>query len=243
MAEQDAKRVALLIEALRDDKVSVRWNVIRELGRMKEGGRDAVPALTNLLTDRDGTTALWARVAVARITGDVDSHLPVLLDALRTKARLFPGMAAAALGELGASAAPAVPALAAELKAPHADDRWSAAGALAAIGSAASPAVPALADALEHDRDEKARWYAAYALSEIGPDSAPAIPALLQALEDIDDDVRGYAARALSRIGREHWPASVQLQPVITRLRELLDDEEGAVRVEMENALSALGSS
>ena len=243
MAEQDAKRVALLIEALGDEKVSVRWNVIRELGRMGEGGRDAVPALTTLLADRDGTTALWARVALARITGDVDSHLPVLLDALHTKSRLFPGMAAAALGELGASAAPAVSALAAELKAPHADDRWSAAGALAALGKAAHPAVSALADALIHDRDEKVRWYAAYALSEIGPDSAVVAPELLYALNDVDDDVRGYAARALGRIGPERLGAQGQTGVVMDRLRELLENEEGAVRLEMEQAIQVLRSS
>lgn len=240
MAEQDEKRVAVLIKALDDDKVSVRWNVIRELGRMGEAGRDAMPALTALLEDRDGTTALWARVALARITSDVDSHLPHLLEALQTKRRVFPGMAAAALGELGAASAPALSALAAELKAPHADDRWSAAGALAAIGNGARQAVPALAEALEHDADEKVRWYAAYALSEIGSGSAPAALALLRAMDDGDEDVRGYAARALGRIGLRQLEEQGQRAAILARLRELLEIEEGTVRSEMEQALSLL---
>ena len=240
MAEHTDKRYAALMEALQDDKISVRWNVLRELGRMGKEAHEAVPAITVLLEDRDGTTALWARVALARITGSVNAHLPVLLETLQTKKRVFPGMAAAALGELGRDSAPAVPALSVELKAPHADDRWSAAGALAAIGPQASEAVPALAEALQQDADEKVRWYVAYALAEIGPGSAPAAPALLQALDDVDEDVRGYAARALRHIGKSRLAEYVPVEVVCSRLRELLLHEEGNVHAEMEQALNVL---
>lgn len=238
--EAERTRVRLLMEALADEKVSVRWNATRELGRLGDAGRDALPLLTALLDNRDGTTALWARVAIARITGDFGIHLPVLIDVLQTKTRVFPGMAAAALGELGAASAPAVPALIQELSASNADDRWSAAGALAAIGSEARQAVPTLAETLAHDTDEKVRWYAAYALSEIGQDSAPATPALIQALDDVDEDVRGYAVRAIGNIGPSLLSQQTNVTALLARLQELLPREEGTVRAEMERTLGEI---
>ena len=193
----------------------------------------AILIVKRALDDPDGTTALWALCALARIEGDPAGYLPLLIKGLQEKKRVFPGMASAALAELGPKAAPAVDTLLAELNAPHPDDRWSAAGALAAIGPEARAAVPALVRVLREDHDEKVRWYAAWALGQIGKDSAPAVPPLIAALDDPDADVRGYAARALGSIGAEARSA-------IPKLRELLPLEEGLVQTEMRQTLEIL---
>jgi HEAT repeat protein len=226
-------RVEILIRALKDSQVSVCWNAARDLARLGPDAAAALPALAETLRLADATSVLWARYAIAKITGNLPKHLPVFIEAL-TDWRVFPGMAAAAIAGFGAEAKEAVPALIAALSDPHPDNRWSAVGALANIGQEAREAVPALITALD-DADEKMRWYAAWALSEIGPDARSAVPALMTALDDSDEDVRGYAARALGRIQPEGRAAIPQLQTLLT-------EANGAIREEVAAALALLES-
>ena len=221
-------RLPTLLLALKDDHVSVVWNAARELAKLGRAAEAALPALSETLKSRDATSGLWARFAIAIITGERMQHLPVFIEALSDK-RVFPGMAAAALAGLGAEALPAVPALIPLLQNEKADNRWGAAWAIANIAKELSEgeadgllrqAIPPLANVLRNDADEKARWYAAYALSEIGADAIDALPALIAALEDFDDDVRGYSARAIGRIG----PMAIAALPRLTALRD--DDTE-----------------
>ncbi len=234
MTDEVASRVQTLILALADDHVSVRWNAARELARIGTAASAALPALTALMKDLDATSALWARYAVACITGDARKHVPVFIEALGDR-RVWPGMAAFALAGLGAEAEAAAPALILQLRDPHPDNRWSAAGALAAIGPGAEDAAPGLIEALA-DTDEKVRWYAAWALSEIGPRAAAVVEALSAALSDIDDDVIGYAARALGRIG-------AAARSAIPQLEALANCENEAVRAEVRQALERIAGS
>jgi HEAT repeat protein len=232
--EQDiASRVKLLILALKDSQVSVRWNAAKDLARLGPEAVGALDALDDALMSEDSTTALWARHAIARITGQPARHMGLLTAGL-SNPRIFPGMAAAALTGFGEVAAPAVPALIRNLSDPHPDNRWSAAFALASIGPAAAAAAPALIESLS-DQDEKVRWYAAWALGEIGPASVQAVPALIARLDDFDDDVRGYSARALGRVG----PEAAAAMPA---LKMLLEDDNAAVREEAATAIALIGS-
>ena len=228
-----AKRIESLIRALKDLQVSVVWNATRELARFGAAATGALPALNDVLQSSDHASRLWARYAIARITGDLPAHLHVFIAALTDRTALFPGMAAAALAGFGPVAAPAVPHLIREMQDADAEYRWSAAGALAAIGPAAVEAVPSLSVALD-DPDEKVRWYAAWALGEIGPAAADAVPALIAALNDIDDDVRGYAAHALGNIG---GPASHVALPA---LRALQSDDNPNLYIAATEALARL---
>jgi HEAT repeat protein len=211
-----AKRIERLIRALKDMQVSVVWNATRELARFESAAIVALPALHETLNSSDHASRLFARYAIARITGDLPAHLPYFIAALEDRTTLFPGMAAAALTGFGPIAAPAVPQLIRELDDANPEYRWSAAGVLAAIGPGAAAAVPALIRTL-NDPDEKVRWYAAWALGAIGPEAAEAVPALITALNDIDDDVRGYAARALGAIGGQAAAAAVPALHALSR--------------------------
>ena len=238
-------RLPALVDALRDPHVSVGWNAARELAKMGAAAKPALPELSKSLRSRDATTALWARFAIAIITGETAKHLPVFIEALSDK-RVYPGMASAALAGLGASSLPAVPALIPQLRDANAENRWSAAWAIANIAKDAADnnvnetlreTVLPLADVLQKDADEKVRWYAAFALSEIGSDAAPALPSLLAALNDFDDDVRGYAARALGRVG----PLAINALPQLTSLRDDPNENEN-VQQEAEAAVIAIWS-
>lgn len=224
-------RVALLTLALTDSQVSVRWNAAKDLGKMGSAAAAALPALDDALSSEDSTTALWARHAIARITGEAARHMGLLTAGLYNP-RIFPGMAAAALTGFGEAALPAVPALIGKLTDPHPDNRWSAAFALASIGPAAAHAVEALTSSLS-DSDEKVRWYAAWALGEIGLSAAPAVSQLVVCLDDFDEDVRGYSARALGRIG----PGA---KAALEALKGLLQDDNAAVREEAAAAISLI---
>lgn len=208
-------RVQLLIRALEDPHVSVVWNATRDLAKIGRAAAAALPGLTVVLAGHDPTSRLWARFAIAKITGDEEAHMPEFIKALGNKKTLFPGMASAALAGFGRTASEAVPLLIAELDEANAEYRWSAAGALANIGEEAAEAVPALANTL-NDPDEKVRWYAAWALGQIGSAAERAIPSLLPLLDDIDDDVRGYAARSIANIGGKQAAIALPLLEALT---------------------------
>ena len=107
--------------------------------------------------------------------------------------------AAALLGELGAEAAEAVPALVEKLnKDPRNTVRYSVAAALGKIGPAAKPAVPDLIRALQEDAGGGVQREAATALGLIGDLSAT--PALKVALEHVDRDISIAAAGAIKRL-------------------------------------------
>ncbi|MBC8100716.1 MAG: HEAT repeat domain-containing protein, partial [Armatimonadetes bacterium] len=119
-----------------------------------------------------------------------------LIEALSDTEQSVSRFAALTLGQIGSSAAPAVPALAHLLASGNLDVRNSAAYALAQIGE---PSISALTGALQ-GVSTAARIPAANALREIGRAAAPAVPALIVALNDPDADVRRAVARALERM-------------------------------------------
>lgn len=232
MVYEQPQRVRALIEALSDPHISVGWNAARDLAKLGEAAKEALPALNAALQSRDPTTALWARYAIAIITRDISSHLPIYIAALADKKRYWAGMAGTALSGFGTEAVAAVAALIEDLRSPRTDDRWAAAWALGSIGSAAKAAVPALTLALE-DADEKVRWYAAWALGCLGAEAQSAVPALIRTLDDLDDDVRGYAALALGSIG-------VPDPDALSKLNQLLDEENPNVHAAALDALNRL---
>jgi HEAT repeat protein len=103
------------------------------------------------------------------------------------------------LGQHGAEARAAVPALAGALQSQHALVREYAAQALGRVGPDAAPAVSRLAVMLE-DREWTVRRQAALALGKIGPSARSALPALEKLSRDAHRPVRVAAREAIKGI-------------------------------------------
>ncbi len=225
-----ADDVHALAAALRgNDSTSVRMESAEALGARGPAARDAVPALFAALTDPSEVVRASAARALSKMdlgAGDV-RHL---VEALGSADSYVVAFAAWTLGNLGAAAQPAVPALA---QAFWRDDINAVVGAaLARIGPAAAGAVGMLQEALRSDNADR-RWRAARTLGRIGPPAAAAVPLLTSALSDPSNAVRQHAARALGRIGAAARPAAGALQ-------KATGDGDDAVRKEAREALTHL---
>jgi HEAT repeat protein len=169
-------------------------------------GKSAVGPLANALLGPDdflrGQAVRALRIIDPPLKGDVlRLVLPRLIKSTRHAPR--PGArkaAAAALGQLGADAAPAADALVGLLRHEDWSLRAEAARALGAIGPPGEPAVPALEKALA-DPEWLVRYRAAAGLGRMGPKAERAVAGLGKALKDSRDEVRSMAAEALGRVG------------------------------------------
>jgi serine/threonine protein kinase len=141
--------------------------------------------------------------------------------------------AAEALGNLGAEAHAAVPALTGVLRDRSPDVRWRAAEALGKIGADAASSVPSVA-ALLDDTDDLVRGEAAKALGRFGPAAGPAVPALSGGLRHPEVAFRREVAKALAKIG----PAAQGAVPALTAA---LSDKDKFVRMESARALGNIG--
>jgi HEAT repeat protein/lysophospholipase L1-like esterase len=195
---KDAAAVPTLLAALGDPDEAVRRESARALGRLGTAADPARPGLHRALRD-PRQSVRWAASRALFDLGVRTSELGPLEEALSSDDPYVRGFAAFSLGELGAPAREAVPALAAALRHPDGYTRGGAVAALAKLGPEAAAAVPALREGLA-SADGDRRWKAARTLGRIGPAAAAAVPALVKSLEDPNEHVRMHAARALARI-------------------------------------------
>jgi beta-lactamase regulating signal transducer with metallopeptidase domain/HEAT repeat protein len=159
-----------------------------------------------------------------------DAPLNVLVEALQSKDFSTRMRAVDFIGDRGAAAKAAVPAL---VKAFEAYElRESALIALKKIGPRASAAIPALVKALTAYPEQPAtRWYAADALASIGED---AIPTLKKGTESANLYERLWCHAALAKI---EGPKSPHLQV----LAELMASEDKTASLEAVRGLTMIG--
>jgi lysophospholipase L1-like esterase len=201
--------VAALTSALASaPSAGLRAESATALGSLGPAGRGVMPALFTSLTDPSEAVRASAARALARIEPKADD-VPRLVEALGSTDGYVVAFAAWSLGNLGAAAQAAVPALAQALS--RDDTNAVVAAALARIGPAAAGAVSVLVEALRSDNPDR-RWRAARTLGRIGPAAEAAVPLLISALADPHNAVRQHAARALGRIGPAARPAAAALQ-------------------------------
>jgi hypothetical protein len=131
----------------------------------------AVPAIINLLNDRDVELRRAAPQTLGRLGPLTRSVVPALVMALTNGDWYAEENAVRALGAMGPAASNAIPALVIELKHVHPDFRSYAAEALGNVGPGARMAIPALLTAMR-DQNPMVREAARSALLRIDATAA-----------------------------------------------------------------------
>ncbi|MHB1033611.1 MAG: HEAT repeat domain-containing protein [Pirellulales bacterium] len=209
--------------------IRIRPAAARALGQI---GPAAIPALTELLRDKDWEVRCFAAEALGKIGSEAKMAIPALTALLKDKNPNVRVAAAEALGGIGPEAKTAIPALIRLLK--ETDDPFAPQEPASAPGEIAPETVPGLTHLLK-DEDISTRCSAISALGRIGPEAKTAIPVLTGLLKDKDWDVRCFAAEALGKIGSEAKMA-------IPALTALLKDKNWEVRCFAAEALGRIGS-
>src|SRR5215204_1054610 len=189
--------IPLLVELLRDERVSIRRNAVSELIDLVPDIESIQPALRRALRDEDSMVAGDAARALGALGKRASPSVRALVKALSHEEPHVRIYAAEALATIGPMAGAATKDLARALGDPVPGVRWAAGEALAGIGPAAQSAVPQLIEALK-DEFLYVRICAAGALGSIGPKAQTAREALRVATND--PTLRTQAEWALNRI-------------------------------------------
>ena len=136
------------------------------------------------------------------------------LERLRDADPVVRAATARALGNAGAQAAAAVPALAHAMKDADPAVRAAAAWALGGFGADAGAAIAELTVALG-DSAPPVRAGAAHTLGAIGPEARSAGPALVPRLADVAEEVRWRAEDALARVKPDPETTLPRLLPLV----------------------------
>jgi outer membrane protein assembly factor BamB/HEAT repeat protein len=189
--------IPLLVDLLRDERVSVRRNAADTLIDLAPDTQWSQAALRTALTDEDAEVAGDAARALGALGDRAGPSVLALVRTLSHEDAYVRVYAAEALASIGPKAGASASNLAMALDDPVPGVRWAAGEALASIGPAAQPAVPQLIEALK-DEYLYVRICAAGALGSLGPKARAARAALRVAASD--PAMRYEAEWALDRI-------------------------------------------
>ena len=210
----------------------VRRAVLRAIAVLEPDENKLAPIVGERLADADPSVVLPALHSLADIGPEA---VPVLVKALENpRARYW---ASVALAEIGAAAAPAVPALLAGVATGEPEERMQAIMTLAAIGDASRPAVGEIARALDA-QESSLRFAAAFALGRLRAQEADA--ALEKAATDADPFLSAIASWARARI---HPDDKQLVTSAVEKLTAGLTGEKPAVQAAAISAISDLSGS
>ena len=187
----------LLVDLLRDERVSIRRNAVDVLIDLTPHTESIQPALRRALRDEDSDVAGDAARALGALGPKASPSVGALVTTLSHENPYVRIYAAESLASIGPKAGAATEDLARAVGDPIPGVRWAACEALASIGPAAQSAVPQLIEALT-DEFLYVRIFAAGALGSIGPKAQAAREALRKAAND--PTLRDEAEWALNRI-------------------------------------------
>ena len=197
-----APAVPALSDALKGADLRGWFSISLALGKIGPDARAAVPALSEGLGHKDRAIRLLAVSALVKIDPKNPAIKPTLsetvaalIDLLREPEGALREWAVLTIGQIGADAAAAVPALTARLTESDPSVRVAAAETLARLGKSA---VPALIKALK-DESPEIRSAAVDLLGRIGAD---AVPELAAATKGIDSQMRRAPCWPWRRSGR-----------------------------------------
>ncbi len=189
--------IPLLVDLLRDERVSIRRSAVDELIDLAPDTERIQPALRRALSDEDSEVAGDAARALGALGKRASPSVRALVKTLSHEDPYVRVYAAEALASIGPKAGASARDLASALGDPIPGVRWAAGEALASIGPAAQSAVPQLIEALK-DEFLYVRICAAGALGSLGPKAQTAREALRAAAND--PTMRYEAEWALNRI-------------------------------------------
>ncbi len=200
--------VSSLIAQLKDSNAKVRAKAAQVLGTMGPIAQAAVPALINLLKDRDNEVRHKAYDAFVAVLAGADKQTGVAIfsAALKHQDPEIREAFAMGLGEMGVEAKAVVPALVEALTDSSRRVRQEVAHTLGKMGVEAKAAVPALIKALQ-DEDDDFREQAIEVLGGLGSEAKAAVPGLIALLKENTDRLPQQAASALAKIGPAAVPA------------------------------------
>ncbi len=207
--------------------------VLDAVGALGQMGHEAVPYLTELLSDPDSKLRQRAASTLGSFNLRAVESLPYLLDALDDKEIQVRLAALSSIGYIGSPDDIVIAKLIELLGDRESRIRSSAAYALSRFGPLSADAVGALIITLQDKRSERVRRNSASALGEIGPLASEAVPVLLQALDDEDEEVRDNVIEALPKIEHSY--------EVVLALMEIAIDATNESRWKAVEALSFLG--
>jgi RNA polymerase sigma factor (sigma-70 family) len=162
-----------------------------ELGKLGRKAKSVVPQLLEAVKHPDAHVRINAAYALVQVGSDPDKTVAVLITLLQNEPqREVRRSAAAALGEMGPAAAPAIPALRKALQG-EGGGWWVAADAIGKIGG--PDAVPALIAALEN-KDDDVRLTAIKQLGKLSSAASSVVESLKKARKDDPRELNRKAA-------------------------------------------------
>lgn len=198
--EQRAVAFPPLLQLTEDKHFQVRAAAFGALAQLGKSSAQVLAALHRGLDDSEPLARLEAAKSLWALHQNPATFVPALTKILGTSERW---QAAYALGEMGACASAAIPALARLLREERVPRPFrtppSAAFALGKIGSSAVPAVLLLLE----NSDARVRMNALMAFGFMGTAGRDAIPHLIRYLQDENLEVRHTTALTLAAIGAE----------------------------------------
>lgn len=221
----DAK-VDALVQAAKSGAEASRVKAIDQMAALGEKAADAVPSLTQLLSDPAANVRAHAAYALGMIGSAAKPAAAALANLLRDNDETVRRQAIKALATIRPGPQVMIPLVTRLIED---SDPTIKVRIMHAVSEAGTAAVPALIEALSND---KAAYWACLILRDMGPEAKDAVPALTAKLKDERPEVRREAALALGAM-RDAASSSTG------QIAALLGDEHAAVAATL--ALGEIG--
>lgn len=252
--------VSEFLELIKDQDVYVRLYASFALGYTRphiSNEKVVIQALMSAAKDQDDTVRVMSVRGLGRVGPMAKDAVPVLIPILQGKDKQLRNEATVTVGNIGAGAAAAAPALLEQVYNPDdLDSEITAAITLGRIGPAILPLLeteikthphhilrilwyfipegaPVVIEAMRM-QNKGVRKKAIEMISSFGPAAEPAVPLLADALKDPDKTIRVFAVYALERLG----PLARTAVPALT---SALNDKDSQIRCSAALSLGVIG--